>query len=36
MNILAICSALSNSYLAIKYNEKWFDEIIYSDEISLG
>ena len=32
MNILAICSALNNSYLAIKYNDKLFDEIIFSDE----
>ncbi|MBR5304858.1 MAG: tRNA (adenosine(37)-N6)-threonylcarbamoyltransferase complex dimerization subunit type 1 TsaB [Candidatus Gastranaerophilales bacterium] len=32
MNILAICSALNNSYLAIKYNNKIFDEIILSDE----
>lgn len=31
MNILAICSALNNSYLAIKYNEKLIDEIIFSD-----
>ena len=32
MNILAICSALNNSYLAVKYNDKIFDEIILSDE----
>lgn len=32
MNILAICSALNNSYLAVKYNDKLFDEIICSDE----
>jgi tRNA threonylcarbamoyl adenosine modification protein YeaZ len=32
MNILAICSALNNSYLAIKYNDQLIDEIICSDE----
>ena len=31
MNILAICSALNNSYLAIKYDDKLIDEIIFSD-----
>lgn len=32
MNILAVCSALNNSYLAIKYNNNLIDEIILSDE----
>ena len=32
MNILAICSALNNSYLAIKYEDKIISEIIKSDE----
>lgn len=32
MNILAICSALNNSYFAIKYNEKIISEIIKSDK----
>lgn len=32
MNILALCSALNNSYLAIKYEDKIIDEIIKSDE----
>ncbi len=32
MNILAICSALNNSYLAIKYKDKIISEIIKSDE----
>ncbi len=32
MNILAICSALNNSYFAIKYNEKIISEIIESDK----
>lgn len=32
MNILAICAALNNSYLAIKYEDKIIDEIIKSDE----
>jgi len=32
MNILAICAALNNSYLAIKYKDKLIDEIIVSDE----
>ena len=31
MNILAICSALNNSYFAIKYNDKIISEIIESD-----
>lgn len=31
MNILAICSALNNSYFAIKYNNKIISEIIESD-----
>lgn len=32
MNILAICSALNNSYLAIRYNNKIYSEIIKSDK----
>lgn len=32
MNILAICSALNNSYLAIKYENKIYSEIIFSDK----
>ena len=32
MNILAICAALNNSYLAIKFENKIIDEIIESDE----
>lgn len=32
MNILAFCSALDKTYLAIKYNEKIYDEIIKTDE----
>jgi len=32
MNILALCSALNNSYLAIKYEDKIINEIILSDE----
>jgi len=32
MNILALCSALNHSYLAIKYNDEIIDEIIMSDE----
>lgn len=32
MNILAICAALNNSYLAIKCNNKLISEIIKSDE----
>ena len=32
MNILAICSALNNSYLAIKYEDKTISKIIKSDE----
>lgn len=32
MNILAICCALNNSYLAIKYNNEEYSEIIMSDE----
>lgn len=32
MNILAICSALNNSYLALKYEDKVISEIIRSDE----
>lgn len=32
MNILAICSALNNSYLAIKYKDKFITKIIKSDE----
>ena len=32
MNILAICSALNNSYLAIKYEDKIISKIIKSDE----
>ena len=31
MNILAICSALNNSYFAIKHNDKIISEIIESD-----
>ena len=32
MNIIAICSALNNSYIAIEYNNKNFSKIIKSDE----
>ncbi|MBQ8847965.1 MAG: tRNA (adenosine(37)-N6)-threonylcarbamoyltransferase complex dimerization subunit type 1 TsaB [Candidatus Gastranaerophilales bacterium] len=32
MNILAICAALNNSYLGIKYENEIFSEIIKSDE----
>lgn len=32
MNILALCCALNNSYLAVEYNNKIYTEIIESDE----
>ena len=32
MNILAICAALNNSYLGIKFEDKFITEIIKSDE----
>ena len=32
MNILAICCALDNSYIAIKYDDKIISKIIKSDE----
>ena len=32
MNILAICSALNNSYIAIKFENKIYSEIIKTDE----
>ena len=32
MNTFAICSALNNSYIAIKYNNELFSKIIKSDE----
>ena len=32
MNIIAICSALNNSYIAIEYNNKIFSKIIKSNE----
>lgn len=32
MNILTICAALNNSYLAISYNDKLISQIIKSDE----
>ena len=32
MNILAICSALNNSYLTLSYNDTLYSEIIKSDE----
>ena len=32
MNILAICCALNNSYISIKYNDLTISEIIKSDE----
>ena len=32
MNILAICSALNNSYLALQINDKQYSKIIKSDE----
>ena len=32
MNVLAVCSALNNSYIAIKYNNKIYSKIIKSDK----